>query len=132
MENDAWVSAEVVAQEGRPDKKLYSLTNDGHGELNRWLVEPSNREPLRSEFAVKLRALHLADRETLAVDVKRRREIHAAKLAEYEESASKYFVDPGNLPDEHVGPYLVLRGGIRGEQGSIEWCDEILNYLESR
>ena len=50
----------------------------------------------------------------------------------YESSAAKFYPDPTALTDEQVGPYLVLRGGMRAEAGAIEWCDEILTHLETR
>ena len=132
MVSGTWVAAEVIPQEGRPDKKVYTLTDAGHTELRRWLSEPSGREPLRSEFAVRLRALHLADRETLIADVENRRAEHAARLGEYEASETTFFPEPSSLTEAQVGPYLVLRGGQRTEQAAIDWCDEILAYLEAR
>jgi hypothetical protein len=64
--------------------------------------------------------------------VRVRRTEHAAQLAAYENSAAKFYPDPSALTDEQVGPYLVLRGGMRAEAGALEWCDEILTYLEPR
>lgn len=129
MESDKLVESNLVAQDGRPDKKLYAITGEGRDELTRWLATPTPREALRSEFAVKLRALHLADRDTLLAQVQARRDQHARQLASYEQSAAKYYPDPASLAPEAVGPYLVLRGGIRTETHGVEWCDEILEML---
>jgi DNA-binding PadR family transcriptional regulator len=132
MESDKLVESHLVAQDGRPDKKVYSITDSGRDELTNWLAQPSPDEGLRSTFAVKLRAQHLADRETLIADVRRRREAHAATLAHYRASEAKFFPEPSAIADEHLGGWLALRGGIRVEQGGIEWCDEILEALERR
>src|SRR5687768_12682002 len=132
MESDKLVESNLVAQAGRPDKKVYAITTVGRGELTSWLATPTPPEALRSEFAVKLRALHLGDRDVLIDQVRERRTQHAAQLASYESSAVKFYPDPTALTDEQVGPYLVLRGGIRAEAGAIEWCDEILELLETR
>ncbi len=132
MESDKLVESNLVAQAGRPDKKVYAITADGHAELTTWLATPTPPEALRSEFAVKLRALHLGDRDALLAQVRQRRSEHAAQLAAYEQSAEKFYPDPRALDDEQVGPYLVLRGGIRAEAVSIEWCDEILQALGER
>jgi DNA-binding PadR family transcriptional regulator len=130
MESDKLVESNLVAQAGRPDKKVYAITTEGRGELTDWLATPTPPEGLRSEFAVKLRALHLGDRNVLVAQVKRRRSEHAAQLAAYEQSAAKFYPDPSTLADDEIGPYLVLRGGLRAEAGAIEWCDEILTHLE--
>lgn len=130
MESDKLVESNLVAQAGRPDKKVYAITEAGHTELRDWLAKPSRREGTRIDFAVKLRALHLADRETFRAEVEQRRAAHADLLAAYEASERKYYPDPSALADAELGPWLALRGGIRVERGGIEWCDEILQALD--
>src|SRR3954470_11032352 len=61
MEADGWVESEAVAQDGRPDKKLYVITGPGRHELAAWTARDTPVEHLRSEFAVKLRALPFGD-----------------------------------------------------------------------
>ena len=53
MEGDGWVSATAVVQQGRPDKKVYTVSPAGRAELARWIADPADRE-LR-DIAVKLR-----------------------------------------------------------------------------
>ena len=130
MEADKLVSADLIAQDGRPDKKVYAITEDGYAELRDWLAKPSRREATRIDFAVKLRALHLADRDAFRAEVEHRRAAHVELLALYESSERRYYPDPGALTDDELGPWLALRGGIRVERGGIEWCDEILTALQ--
>jgi DNA-binding PadR family transcriptional regulator len=40
MESDGWVTATVVAQRGRPDEKVYTVSGTGRAELARWIAEP--------------------------------------------------------------------------------------------
>ncbi|HUP99470.1 MAG TPA: PadR family transcriptional regulator [Aeromicrobium sp.] len=129
MESDKLVSADLVAQDGRPDKKVYAITGEGRDELSRWLAQPSKPEALRSEFVVKLRALHLLDKDAFRAEVQSRRAAHAAKLDEYDASERKFFPDPNAIPEELVGAWLALRGGMRVERNAVEWCDEILQAL---
>jgi DNA-binding PadR family transcriptional regulator len=129
MEADKWVESDLVAQDGRPDKKVYSITDAGHTELTSWLATPAKSEALRSEFALRLRALHLAERDAFVADVRARRAEHAATLATYEASEARFYADPTKLSETDLGPWLALRGGIRVERGGIEWCDEILQAL---
>lgn len=132
MDADDLVTSQVVAQDGRPDKKVYAITDAGRAELARFTTEPSTMEPLRSAFAVKLRALQHGDRDAILADVHRKRAQHAEKLAYYEASAERFYPDPDALEAADVGPWLVLRGGMLGEQTAISWCDEILDRLEGR
>src|SRR5687768_10605550 len=56
MEESGWVDGEAVAQDGKPDKKVYSVNAAGRAELARWIAEPSSTDLPRSEFGVKTRA----------------------------------------------------------------------------
>src|SRR3569833_1946857 len=40
MEDDGLVCVTPVAQHGRPDKKVYAVTDAGRTELARWIAEP--------------------------------------------------------------------------------------------
>ncbi len=42
------------------------------------------------------------------------------------------FPDPAALTGSALHQYLVLRGGIRAEQGSVDWLDEVLAALEGQ
>lgn len=127
MEEVGWVVAVHTEREGRRDKKTYSPTEAGRAELARWSSEPSVREPIRSDFAVKLRGF--VDPKVVRADTERRRAEHTALLARYEASEKKHYPDPSALTGSQLGAYLTLRGGILQEHRSIEWCDEILSRL---
>ncbi len=131
MEGEKWVESHLVEQTGRPDKKDYAITGEGRDELHRWSLETTPPEALRSEFAVKIRGMQFGDREAVLADVRNRRAQHRAQLDYYLADAARNFPDPSAVPAEFAGAYLVLRGGIRAEEGGIDWCDEILDYLDS-
>ncbi len=132
MEGEKWIESNLVEQTGRPDKKVYGITGEGRDELHRWSAQTTPPEALRSEFAVKVRGMQFGDREAVIADIRNRREQHSTQLDFYLADAAKNFPDPSAVPDEFVGAYLVLRGGIRAEEGGVAWCDEILSYLEAR
>jgi DNA-binding PadR family transcriptional regulator len=132
MESDGWVASELVAQDNRPDKKVYVITSAGREELASWTSKATPVESLRSEFAVKLRALPFGDSAAIIDDVRVRRRAHQEQLAYYEESAAKFYPDPDAVSDDEIGGWLVLRGGMLAEQAGITWCDEILQRLADR
>ena len=47
LEKDGWVTSTLVAQKGKPDKKVFSITEAGKEELQRWLREDSQSSVLR-------------------------------------------------------------------------------------
>lgn len=132
MESDGWVASELVSQAGRPDKKVYVITDSGREELSLWTSKATPVEHLRSEFAVKLRALPFGDSAAIVDDVRVRRRAHEEQLAYYVESAARFYPKPDDLTDNEIGGWLVLRGGMLAEQTGIAWCDEILQRLDER
>lgn len=55
LQRDGLVANEVVSQTERPDKKVYSVTDRGRGELAEWLTQPSALElDLRNETYLKI------------------------------------------------------------------------------
>ena len=129
METGGSVASERVEQAGRPDKKVYAITSAGRDELADWTSTATPVEHLRSEFAVKLRALPFGDAEAIVADVRVRRQAHLDQLAYYGDSAARFYPDPDDLSNDQMGAWLVLRGGMLAEQAGITWCDEILRSL---
>jgi DNA-binding PadR family transcriptional regulator len=48
------VSSEVIQQEGRPNRRVYSLTASGQAQLDAWLAEPVPPRFTKDEFLTKL------------------------------------------------------------------------------
>lgn len=133
MESDGMVTGRVQPSgTARPDRKVYRLTPAGRRELLGWTREPSPVEGVRSEFAVKIRALPFGDRNAVLADIARTRAAHARQLEYYRQQERGAYPDPDALSDEELPAWLVLRGGIRQEAGYVRWCDEMLSVLRAR
>lgn len=129
MESAGWVVGETVAQEARPDKKVYRVSTSGTVELDRWIALPSDPSALREELAVKIRGAANGDIEALKAEVRRHRSVHVERLELYRLIEKRDFPSPSDLAGTALHQYLVLRGGIRVEEGFAEWCDEVLERL---
>ena len=130
MEKQEWIEAETIAQEGRPNKKLFSITNSGQQELLNWIAQPSNPMSVREDLMVKMRASHLVDPQVLIDELTRRRDIHAGKLAQLLEIEQEDFQKPDELEGEKLGHYLTFRCGIRYESMWVAWCEEAIARME--
>jgi DNA-binding PadR family transcriptional regulator len=133
MEDDGWVSATVVAQRGRPDKKVYTVSEAGRTELARWIAAPLGGAGPGGggtrELAVKLRGAAYGNRPALLEQVVSFRAERAHLLDTYRGFEKTQFPDPTTLRDSALHQYLVLRGGIRTEEGIIDWLDEVASAL---
>lgn len=129
MDDLGWIESESVAQSGRPDKKVYRVTDSGCGELADWIATSSAPGPLREELALKIRAAEHGDLDALCAEVARHRDRHAERLELFRHLEKRDFPAPSDLSGTALHQYLVLRGGIRVEEGFAEWCNEVLDAL---
>ncbi|CAJ1580665.1 PadR family transcriptional regulator [[Mycobacterium] wendilense] len=138
MEADGWVHVTPVVQQGRPDKKVYTVSDAGRAELSRWIAEPlhgkgtSVTDGRSRDLAVKLRGVGFGGPDALAAlreQVVALRAERSAVLDIYRGFEKSQFPDPAGLTGSALHQYLVLRGGIRAEEGSVEWLDEVLSAL---
>lgn len=130
MADAGWVSAEEIAQQGRPDKKVYTVSAAGHAELERWLAEPLEPPSFRDELGVKLRGAELGGAvDSVLKEVERHRGLHAERLAVYLAIERRDFPAPDELTGRQLHQYLVLRGGVLAEQSFMQWCDEVIQAI---
>lgn len=130
LEAQGWIEAEIIPQEGRPDKKLYSVTEFGQQQLVQWLTQPCDPAVIKDELLVKVFAGDLIAPAVLIAELKRHRHIHQEKLSVYQAIAQEHFRQPENLPLEAKLQYLTLRRGIRYETDCISWCEEAIEQLQ--
>ena len=100
MEEDGWVSVTPVAQQGRPDKKVYAVSDPGRAELARWIAEPlsgrgsSVADNRTRDIAVKIRGAEHGDIDTVRAQVAALRAERAELLNTYRGFEKRQFPDP--------------------------------------
>lgn len=127
MEDDSWLRCQVVDQEGRPAKKVYTVAELGYRELSRWIASYEGTD--MRDLALKVRAATYADSDVVVEQIRAQRNAHAAALEGYLHMQKRQFPAPDQLSGAALHQYLVLRGGIRMEEGFTDWCDEMLSAL---
>ncbi|AKS32971.1 PadR family transcriptional regulator [Mycolicibacterium goodii] len=135
MEADDWVRAATVVQHGRPDKKVYTVSEAGRAELARWIAEPlSGRggavaDNRTRDLAVKVRAAAYGDIGAIRAQAEELLAERTALLDTYRGYQKRQFPDPSALNGSALHQYLVLRGGIRAEESAIDWLSEVTQVL---
>jgi DNA-binding PadR family transcriptional regulator len=123
------VSAEAIPQEGRPDKKLYSVTEAGQDFLKEWIGTPTEMSSLKDDLLVKLFAGHLVPKPTIAKEAEHHRQQHVQRLVTYRQIEQTFFANPQALDVADRFRYLTLRSGIRYEIEWLAWCEEVMQFL---
>lgn len=129
LEQQNWIVAEAIAQEGRPDKKIFSVNDLGLSHLKTWLLQSSEVAPVKDEFLLKIYAGYLIPEEAIAKKIKDHRDLHQQQLEIYQAIERNFFSSPQDCAIESRFAYLTLRRGINFEKGWIDWCDEVMELL---
>ncbi|MEV8510632.1 PadR family transcriptional regulator [Actinoplanes sp. NPDC051475] len=136
MESDGLLSARVVAQPKRPDKRLYSLTEAGRVALHEFTKQEPRPTTVRDELLVQVEALAHADVPSVRSSIESRIESSTRRLQTYETRLVEIL---GGRDDEEflrtgkrIGPYLTLQRGISFERENIAWGRRALEVLNRR
>jgi DNA-binding PadR family transcriptional regulator len=136
MEAQGLVTARVVEQDRRPNKRLFSLTEAGRAALREFTGQPAKLTAIRDELLVKVQAVDAGDAEAVRAAIAGRRDLSQAKLARYDRLRARLLA--GRTEDEYfdqvdrIGPYLTLMRGRAFEKENIRWAERTLSILEKR
>jgi DNA-binding PadR family transcriptional regulator len=124
------INGREVVQSGKPNKLVYSLTNEGRAALRHWAARPSSPASIKDDLLVRFYALDSIELEPMRADLMARLEYHRDRLARYERILKKRFPD-GTASPADTGRLLLLRMGLRYERNVSEWCEEALETLSA-
>ena len=134
MEGQGWVASTVLQQSGKPNRKVYQITDKGKEELLRWLAEPPETPELRLAMLVKIFFAKQLPPEKLVDHLKNWREYNVHLLKQYETEAMPLIERQSRKPGFGEEGYywgLSLDYGIRHARMAIDWCNQALQDLEA-
>jgi len=128
-----YVEMEKIAQEDRPDRKVYHISDSGRSELIKWLSGPPPMgEPRSAPLIQVFFAGQLSDEEILA-KFEGFAEMMRAVLNTYHQVPNQLgpFQEEITSPREHFFWMLTLENGLRSMQASLEWAESIIERIKS-
>lgn len=133
IKKNGWATDEIVEQTGRPDKKVFTITENGRHELNRWLVgdnaEFVTRIPIlmktffRGERSIDENIGYFTQLADMAADfLTRLRSEPSEKVADYS----------ANLKDPLKAVYwkMTEEFGVMYSQMYLNWVEKCKKELE--
>ncbi len=125
LEDDGFITCEVVPQENVPNRKVYALTELGRKEIDRWVGEPAEGPVrLRDEVFFKVLAGVLVDSKDPVEVVARQRQGYLQALAELERAQRE--------PGLEFGTSLLLEGAALRLEADLRWLDRCEERLGHR
>ena len=130
------VTSTVVEQQGKPDKRVYTIAPAGMQRLRSWLVEPTPILEVRSELLIKAHSIWLADPVAALARFREHERYHAEHLARYEADLAaleqRWGAELPLLDSPHLGDYLTLKRGVGYEREHVSWLRWVITLLETR
>jgi DNA-binding PadR family transcriptional regulator len=124
------VQGREVVQSGKPNKLVYTLTQEGRAALRHWAARPSVPASIKDDLLVRIYALDSVDVEPLRTDLMARLEHHRDRLSRFERILKNRFPQ-GTASLAETGKLLGLRMGLRHERAVVEWCEEAIDTLSA-
>ncbi|WP_433857423.1 PadR family transcriptional regulator [Streptomyces kronopolitis] len=136
LEAAGLVTGRQVVQETRPNKRLFSVTDEGLAELERFAAAASRPSFIRDDLLVKVQAVDHIDATAVRAQLTERARTAAAKVEIFEQLLSRLrggadeaeFLAHG----ARIGPYLTCLRGLGFERETRDWCERIAGVLRAR
>lgn len=120
----------IILGEPNEKKVLYGITEKGKQELDKWLLEETVQQPVRSEFMLKLLFSSDRPREDVVQMLKTYKETHEKDLLKYQGMLKDLEQGIKEISKERSGFIkATLRRGILTGEAVIRWCDETMEDL---
>ena len=130
LSNEQLIECSLEKQAGKPDKKVYKITDEGVTELASWLAEPVRPNKINDALLVKIYGGHLTSQKNLLNELESHLTLHHTTLQQLKEIEFKYLNLSQDLQKKYRLPYITLRRGILGEEAWIQWAIETIEMIK--
>ena len=134
LEKEKLVESKLVPQEGKPDKKVYSITSSGVDELSKWLHIHPETPKVKDAFLMQAFFMDNIPSDDIIYQLRyyqkerqQRLDKMLVTVKEKWESIKKRNV----MSPRILMASAVLKRGIEQEVDYIKWCEETIQLVES-
>jgi DNA-binding PadR family transcriptional regulator len=128
------VEVQVVEQQERPDRKVYSITGEGREELRRWLLKPLPLEKSRHATLIQVFFAGQLDDQTILALLEREADQARELVARYGAvpAASEPYVDMVGSAREAFFWMLTLDFGVQMAQAKLAWLESVIQRIKDK
>jgi len=131
MNGDGYVVFRAVAQSGKPEKKLYSLTRTGRAVLKKWVATPTDLPRPQNDLLVKLLAGLMVNTPALEKEIARVQIGTETYLKQLRSMHEQCFGQPMETGYDRA-LYLALRRGLLMVEAQASWLREVSEFLSKK
>lgn len=137
IEKEGLVTSEIINEESRPERRVYTITEMGKEQFIYWLEKPMKTvSPIKEGFLVRLFFSGQRDAQSVINELLMQRSLHEEVLASYHLLQNtipdhQHHKIICNVENESKFWSFTLDMGIRFENMYIEWIDEVIQRIRS-
>lgn len=130
MAQNSLVTCVLQPQDGKPDRKIYSITEAGRRALGEWFEQPTAQPTIRDEFSAKLMACAIKPsgpfEEQVSILIGESKQL----VNHYKEIEATHYGDPAKLDKNAKLERLTLRRNMIIREAWICWAEEVAAELK--
>ena len=137
LEEDGFVISHHEPQEGRPDRRVYTITESGGKELQEWLSQPVTKlDKSKVILLLKLFFSGKEDKETILTQLRLQRSLHERQFELYKTEPTDFIEEVVASQPELKRDALLWeatrRFGELHEEIYLTWLDETIAMVEKK
>ncbi|MFZ5351992.1 MAG: PadR family transcriptional regulator [Bacillota bacterium] len=134
LEAKGFISSHIEPQEGKPDKKIYTILDKGKKELVDWLRDFPQKinKTARNEFLVRIFFSARIPKEELVYQLQRYIRQLEEELEIYTgiDERIRLAADDGKMSDDGFHQWLTLKRGIGFVKSEMSWARESIEEIQ--
>ena len=137
LEQDGLINSHPEPQERRPDRRVYTITEPGQKELQKWLLQPVTKlDTTKQLLLLKLFFSGKLTKETLLTQLRLLRNLHERQVELYKTETPDFIDENIKSCQSGFGQDVYLweatrRFGESYEIMYISWLDETITMIET-
>ncbi|MED5016416.1 PadR family transcriptional regulator [Paenibacillus chibensis] len=134
LEQEECIASRTLPQAGKPDKKIYSITEKGKQELLNWLLSPPETPKLKDSFLMQVSFMDNLPYEEVIFQLKayqKEREQRLARMKRILHERWDSIRERNIMKARILMSSVVLKKGLEQEVQYIRWCRETIELVES-
>jgi DNA-binding PadR family transcriptional regulator len=135
MEEAGLVTSHIEPQEGRPDRRVYAMTEAGQHDLDKWLQTPIMETVVKKdELLLKIFFGLPAGKNALLTQLRVQLDLHRNKLEQYQHETPltmrQVIEEQPDLADDAALWELTRQFGEQYEAMYISWLEDAIAMIE--
>ena len=134
LEKEELICSRLIQQEGKPDKKVYTITDSGKENLIKWLIGPIEEPKIKDSFLMQTFFMDNVpvDEVLLKLNMyKKERQQRLEKMKIIIQEKWKSIKERNVMKPRILVSSAVLKRGIEQELQYIKWCEDTIQLVEA-